>query len=176
MTINSAITKDLQYATLLRGALLALFGAILLIIPGITLAPNTLSTYGPFLFFLGFGLITLGLLPYRQLTQLQMQPYQLIPENTHFLFKMKGKPIFSIPYASIDHSSFVDNRWNYGIALWIKPNTTSPVIIHSPNIDINRLRNKNQKKYGCDLFLPFFTQRSFAEFKEIYAEPTESPD
>jgi hypothetical protein len=164
MTIRSAITKELQHGALMRGSFLAGVGAILLLYTGGFMEPRLLGNWGAISFLIGFGLITWGLLPYRQLMNLQMNPYEIIVEDNHFVFQRRGKPMFSVPYGAIERSGFIEDRWHYGIAIWIKSEVDSPVIIHSPNVDINRLRTQNQKKHGCDLFLPYFTKRAYEEF------------
>ncbi len=162
-TIRTTITPNLLHQTLLKGFGLALIGILGLLYGSIYADLLTLQMWGFTLFIVSLGLIAMGLLPYRRLSRLQMNPNKLcLAEPHHLEFYAKDRLLLVIPMESIARLEYVANPAPYGIAFWLKP-THSSVIVKGFPEDIRSLKEQGKKRAGADLFLPYFTQRSFEE-------------
>lgn len=122
---------------LFLGSILAILGAALLLYSGIALPVETLKKWGALLFLISLGLIAAGLIPYRRLQKLELNPDQLVILEKGLIYKRAGVQEWQLPFDSIQSIDYVDNPWRYGILLHIE----------------NR----------WDIFLPYFTKRSYEE-------------
>ncbi len=160
--LRSSINSSLKRYVLLRGTFLAFLGMALIAYCGAFLAPETLHIWGLPAFLIGLALITVGLLPYRRLTQLELKPHEIILDDTSSLkFFSKGRPLFSLPFADIAKMEYIDEKYRYGIGLWLKKPFPEKILIHDSHFDMKAFQTRSQKKAGCDIFLPYFTKRSF---------------
>ena len=161
LILQSSIKSSLMRFVLLRGTFLAAMGGLILVLSGIFFSGSTLSLWGFFIFFLAMSLITLGLLPYRRLRQLETNPYQLISQDQTWHFQAKGQLILSLPMQSIAHTIYVDNH-AYGIGIFLKHPLPQKIVIHQRHFNIENLR-----KGDCDLFFPYFSRRAYSQFLEL---------
>lgn len=160
--LRSSIKPSLMRKTLWQGTVLAALGAFIFLYAGVAIQRTTLQTWGIPILGVGLALITLGLLPYRRLTRLELNPYKIvIASETEFTF-FKGIPLFTIPFAAIDTISFYDGKKDYGICIKLKNTPTEKVIVHTSSTCL-----KVFQRNGCDLFFPYFTRRSFDELKSV---------
>lgn len=121
--------------TLWRGTLLAAAGALPILFSGVFLKQDALADWGWLIFLAGMALIALGLIPYRRLCKLEMNPNQLIIKDENFIdYYVKNKLVMSIPIDSIANIDYIEKNQLYGIDITLKSN----------------------KK----MFLPYFTQRT----------------
>lgn len=75
-----------------------------------------------------------------------MKPDQLEILHQGLIYKRAGEQEWQLPFSSIQSVDYVDNPWRYGIVLHVE----------------NR----------WDLFLPYFTKRSFEELKNsLFSNP-----
>lgn len=156
LKLRSSIKPALHRYVLFRGTSLAFIGAILLLYHGIFVRAEELGSYGFLVITLGIGLIALGLLPYRRLTKLEKEPHEIwIIEDSSVCFRSRGKNIVSIPLNMIKKVEHLDEGREYGIALSMQPSF----------LDGRELQQISKKSKGCDLFLPYFTKRSFDELQ-----------
>lgn len=122
---------------LFLGSILAILGALLLLYSGIALPVETLKKWGVLLFLISLGLIAAGLIPYRRLQRLELNPDQLVILEKGLIYKRAGVQEWQLPFDSIQSIDYVDNPWRYGI------------LLHVEN--------------SWDIFLPYFTRRSYEE-------------
>lgn len=172
-TLRTTLTPTFLHQTLLKGFGVALIGILGLLYGSIYADLSTLQTWGFTLFIVSLGLIATGLLPYRRLSRLQMNPNKLcLAEPHHLEFYAKGRLLLVIPMESIARLEYLSNPAPYGIALWLKP-THSSVVKGFPE-DVKNLKEQGKQRAGADLFFPYFNQRSFEELvnwqKEEYCE------
>ena len=161
--LRSSIKSSYKRYVLFRGTLIAVIGALLIVMSGIYLPVQEMRIWGLPALVVGVGLIALGLLPYRRLSRLEDKPNEIILLDKEFQFFTKGKKVFTIPYASIDKIDHMDNRCCYGIALWIKKSPEQKVIVHDKKASFS-------KKQNGDIFLPNFTERSYEILREHVME------
>lgn len=105
-------------------------------------------------------LITLGLRPYRQLSQLELRPHALIFDGKSYTFARKGKPLFSIPKENIARFGHFEKELLYGIAIDLCGQANLLQKFDMPAFVID-----SRCRANCDLFLPYFTQKSFELYK-----------
>lgn len=122
MRTRSIITSVLKRHTLFRGLALGILGLIPLFFGGIFLPVQELNRWGLPLFFLSFGLITWGLLPYRRLSRLETHPNELIispgPGGEEVLLYLnQGKVEWSIPLTSVKKVDFLQDGVEYGLCI-----------------------------------------------------------
>lgn len=129
---------------LIQGSLLAILGALMLVFSGIFLPVVILKKWGLLIFLFSLGLIAAGLIPYRRLQRLEIKPDQLILLEKGLIYKKAGDQEWQFSFDSIQSVDFVDNPWRYGILL----------------------RIENQ----WDVFLPYFTRRSYDELRNHLTE------
>lgn len=123
---------------------------------------SVLNIWGFPLFCLSGILIVIGLLPYRRLCRLERKPYEIVAVgDTHFQFFSDGILRFTVPRAAIESVSYYESGHEYGIKLW-------------GNFDIGRYQAHSRKRYGCDLFLPYFSRYAFqslVDFQDLKRNP-----
>lgn len=157
---RSSIHSPLLQKTLMRGSLLAGIGAFLLL-AGTFLSPASLKIWGPLIFFTGLGLIGWGLIPYRRLKRLETEPHEIHLSNNQLLFCWRKKPVFTIQLDGIEKAVFISSGDVYGIGLSLVNASLRYVQVYDGKFDIARFQQQSIKKYGCDLFLPYFSERTF---------------
>lgn len=161
-TIRSSISSSLMRKTLMRGTVLGGIGALTLLYAGIFLPLQQMKMWGPILFLFGLGMITWGLFPYKRLKRLEEKPNRLDIEGDDWLhFSAGEKSLFSIPMVAIDHLTYIEKSHSYGIGLFLKNPIPQKIIINDSNVDIEKFIQSSRKQYGCDLFLSYFSQRSY---------------
>src|SRR5205085_1151009 len=102
-----------------------------------------------------------------QFSRLQLNPNELVLTEKNLLsYYSKGKKILTLPLEAIAKTSYVSDHKNYGIAIWLKPNS-SPVIIHQLPKEVEKLRHKGWETGQADLFFPYFNQRAYEELMDI---------
>lgn len=95
----------------------------------------------------GLGLIALGLIPYRRLQRLEVRPNELVISEHGLIYYKGGDLQWKLPYSSIQRLSFQETAWRYGIALDVEGR--------------------------FDLFLPYFTKRSFQILDQAFKDHSE---
>ena len=163
LTLRSTIRPQLMRKTLFRGGILALIGIFILMYAGIFLSISTLRLWGFPIFLCSLTLITIGLLPYRELSKLEVQPFILKAYDLEYLeYIEKGKSILTIPFVSIEDIIYVDNSEDYGIGIRLKKPSPSKIKIHDPRFNVHDFQ-KNEHNLRIDLYFPYFSKRSFNE-------------
>ena len=164
LTLSTTITSKLLQHTLFRGFFIALLGILMLVIGGIYFSPAFLKIWGGILFLISMLFISIGLLPYRRLTQLQLNPNQLLlTDSLNLTFYAKKKKIFTLPFKCIQRLAYIEQGKNYGIAIWLSSFEDSSIKIHYSSRLIQELKKLGIKHGNADLFLPYFTKRSYQE-------------
>lgn len=139
-------------------------GAFLLVLGGTILPLELLSLWGIPFFLIGLFFIAIGWLPYRQLTRLQLKPHEIHYDGSTLLFLKQGKPLFKIASMSIDKISYVEREHLYGIGIWLKRPIEERVKVLQPHFNFAAFVSDSMHRFeGCDLFLPFFSERSYKE-------------
>ena len=158
----TSITPALLRNALLKGTVIAGIGIILLTLAGTYIPPYLLTYLGPFILFIGGGLITWGLLPYRRLYSIENSPNELIFINgKQVQFIAKGREVYTIPFEMIENLDYLKKDNIYGIAVYLKKETSKKIIVHNPRFNMAAFQKNSKKKYHCDLFIPYFSERSF---------------
>lgn len=160
LTVKSSVKNSIIRFALLRGTIFAGLG-VLLLIYGTFLSIETLQTWGFPLFCVAIGLIALGLLPYKKLRRLEVNPYTIETDDSHLHFLEKGVPLFSVPLDSISRFGYWESKNQYGIRIYLKETMKDKIIVHSSHFDMAKFMAKSRNGQYCDLFLPYFSQRAF---------------
>ena len=142
--IRSSITPDLLKRALFQGTSIATLGIVAMLLGAIFFPLNELKFWGLPLFIMGGGAITFGLLPYRKLCRLEMNPYEILVDDQHFKLVRRGKVQLCIPNEDIDNFKWNSSNTKYGITIVLK----------------------NKK----ELFLPYFTKRGTTALIAKYHE------
>lgn len=170
LTIRSSIKQELYSKILKRGTFLGAIGMLPILYGAIFMGPAKFSTWGFPLFILGMGLIAIGMIPIRRLTHLQQHANLLILTGTDFLeYHYSGKKTLTVPVGSIESITFLDDEIIYGIGIKLKKTLNEKVIINDPRFSYERYRKESLKRYECDLYFPYFTQRGFQKIKHLSA-------
>jgi hypothetical protein len=153
LTLRSSIRSELMRFTLWKGSCLAGIGALLLLFGGTFVPLQQLKVWGFPIFISACALITWGLLPYRRLRTLETSPYVLtLPEEKWLCLSAKGKIMFKLPLESISHFKYLEFSHFYGIGIYLKNRSNDQEIV--------------EKSKKWNLFLPYFSQRSYQTLKE----------
>jgi hypothetical protein len=137
----------------------------MLALSGSLIPAAKLWAWGLPIFLTSIALITLGMLPYRKLKLLEMNPYILKWDDEWLHFVTKGKTLFSIPLVSIAETKYVQKGKGYGIGLWLKKPLPQKMIVCDRHFDLDAYMKRSQSEHGCDLFFPYFTERSARALK-----------
>jgi hypothetical protein len=170
LKLRSSIHTPLMKSVLMKGSFLAAIGVSLLAYGGIFMPVQELNIWGFPLFMIGGGLITAGLLPYRRLRSLERKPDELILDNESLQFISKGVTCLTIPLKSIARTAYIEQKLNYGIGVWFKSPLPAQVIVHNNKFSLKKLHGTH-KTYDCNLFFPYFSERSYNQLREIYYSP-----
>lgn len=167
---RSSIHSALKRYSLLKGSLIAAIGIIPLILAGTLIPAAQLAPWGMILFLFGIGMVALGLIPYRKLCRLELCPDELIIDADNSLTYLKQRKLLvTIPSENIDKISYIDDPYHYGIALTFNSPTTKKIAIH----DVRMGRKHLRKGQNEDLFLPYFSKRTYKELKEYFRDQLE---
>jgi hypothetical protein len=167
LKLRSSIRSSLMRFVLFRGTLIAALGGTLLLYGAIALPENTLRLWGLPILLIAGGLMTIGMLPYRKLTQLEKNPYEIIaPDEKSIHFAKNGKALFIIPVESVERTAFLDRGDMYGIRIWLKRPIPQKMIVQDPKFNMEKFQKDSLKKFNCDLFLPYFSAHSYASLKD----------
>jgi hypothetical protein len=170
-SIKTTVSANLLKKSLLKGSLLGLAGVAGLLYGALFLHVNELNTWGLLLFLGSLAAITGGLLPYRQLTRLQLNPHRLIlSENETLDYYLKEKMVMSIPTQSIEKIAYLSNEGEYGIIFSLKKQPSPPVKVYAALKEVEQMRQDGEKLGKGDLFFRYFNERAFKELSKALAE------
>ncbi len=155
--LYSGVKSQLKKDILFRGSLLSILGIALWVITGAILPSPLLSTWGIPIFFVGGSLIALGLVPYKRLTSLETHPFHLsLHADGTIILSRKGKVRCTITVDMIERVSFHEAPGVVGILVWFKAGVQG---------------QPSWKRYGADLFLPYFGKHAYNTFVDIVKTP-----
>ncbi len=157
LVIKTHLKPAIKRTALVRGTLLGGLGAVIMVLGGIYIPLNSLAVWGLPLFLAGFGLITLGLLPYRKLLRQEQQPCELHLYEARLLFIHK-RILLTLPLASIEKMEFQTLRNMEGITVYLKNPVPEKIVLHR-----QRLSAKQLYYFKNALFFPNFSHRSYEE-------------
>lgn len=161
MIVKSAVSTRVKKDALFKGTLLAGIGMMILIGGSVFLTREHLSVYGFLIFGLGIGLVTWGMIPYRRLVRLENSPDEIhVNEDHTWIYYIKGKKTLEIPEETIESVNYLSKNSEYGLCLKLRKEPTKKVKVHSP-----LWQSSHSGKFGCDIFLPYFTERSCTMLK-----------
>lgn len=147
-----------------------------LVAAGSLMPVSELNIWGLPLFLAAGALIAWSMQPYRQLCLLENQPDELwLDEKKALVYAKKSIPILSIPLPSIEKFFFLQKPHIYGICISTYAHPPEKIRIHLHSVDFARMRQSALRNYGCDIFLPFFSQRTFQELQDACEELATSP-
>jgi hypothetical protein len=160
ITIRTSIHPPVIRFLLMRGSILGLLGAIILLLGGSLLPAENLQHWGWFILLVGVGLITMGLLPYRKIKRVESKPNKLIMDTESLHYVVRDKTVCTIPLASIAEMQYRPSRHHYGIKILLKKPLPSRVRFYNSHFNVRGWRNRSLRRYGCDLFLPYFSKEA----------------
>ena len=162
--IYNSINPGLKRQSLLQGTVCALFGVGFLFFGGIFLPEPVLSDWGLAIWGASILLITLGLIPYKTLKQLEERPDSLkVTSEGNLKFYKRGNLEFSIPLDNIHEMKYFEKKFLYGIGISLKEKQAMPEIrsLRLPIFSRPRIHYK-----GFDLFFLYFSERGFKSLIE----------
>lgn len=167
MKIQSTIDATTLKKSLFQGTSISALGALLFIVPTLFLSIPYLSRWGLYLFTISFFLIAIGMLPYKRLLKLQITPHviEFLPEGIALWWKQKK--ICFISFSHLASIVYQADKKIPGIQLHITG--IDHYYCHKKIVD--RWQQKMQKKYRCDFFIPYISQKSYfkaQKFLEAY--------
>lgn len=168
MTITTTVSSKVLKDALFKGSALAILGILTLTAAAIFLPAARLQESGSLIFFISILLIAVGLIPYRQLSRLQLNPSRLSFDSEEIHYFQRGKKILTIPLASLSNWNFIDDPFHYGMTATIQKPPYPLLTIYYPR-EVKKLRKKGAQ-LGADLFFPFFNRRSYEEWMREYRE------
>lgn len=160
-TVDTTVSSHVLKHFLVKGFAIAFLGALGLLYSGIFLSLSELQRWGFLIFLLSIGLVTYGLLPYRSLCRLQINPAQFVINAESLAFYSKRKKLLTLPLRSVAEIRYISDSMNYGIAVYFKPRS-SPIVIHENLKEVQKLRQKGVK-VGASLFFPYFNRHAYNE-------------
>lgn len=160
-TFYTSVKPELKKAYLYGGTFCAICATLMLVAGGVFLKSQLLTIWGMPLFFIWILFVSLGMIPYRKLANLEDHPDKILIEVGNLVFFSKGEAYLTIPLDNISQIDFMERRGAYGLGLLLKYPAPNPVIVHVPARKIS----KYQLRYGYDLFFPFFSQQTANELK-----------
>lgn len=160
--IHTTISSKVIQHYLWKGSFFAILGTSALLIGGIFFSTHILQVWGLFIFVIAISLITYGLLPYRRLCRLQLQPYELKANGREVTYSSKNKKILTLPLDSVSEFRYIQDPIHYGIAVFLQSKPKSTIVVHQHSNEVEHLR-KDGLPFGAALFFPFFNRRAYDE-------------
>ena len=167
--IHSSVTTNVLRRALFRGVALAGLGIALIFYAGIFIPPEQLRYWGPILVCIAIALVAWGLIPHRQLTRLQLHPYEIGIDDKSLSFSSQGKKQFTVERQSVDKMEFRPDDYEYGIALWLKDPLPEMICVHNHSFKMESFQNRSKSRHFCDLFFPYFSHKDMTEIQEVWA-------
>ncbi len=166
LTLHSMVKPELKKSLLLRGSVLAAMGGALLLFSGAMIPPAGLEVWGWPIVILSFGLIAVGLMPYRRLCRLESRPSKLLlTDDNEIIYLFNDRKRVTIPYEAVKKMEYLQNDGLYGVGIWIDLSASKKVVVHDPTFNYQSHQRVAKRRFGCDLFLPFFSERAFNQLK-----------
>jgi hypothetical protein len=163
--VQSQVDPALVTRTLARGSVAAGLGIVIILIAGMELPASQLAIWGIPILLLGLALIALGLIPYRIIARRRDNPDILTVTDEGVHYTQMGKPTLTIPFDALARVSYLSNPPAYGVLVKLKEHPTEKVHVHTRDYDVLRVRHKTRRRFGADLFFPFFQQTEFDELR-----------
>jgi len=148
----------------------ASLGAAILFWAGTQWDTAQLVDWGWLALLLSLVLIMLGLYPYRKLTQLELNPNQLIITPDTVTFLSAGKAFFALPHVAVASLSYHQDDSLYGIKVCLREGPETKIRLLTEHFDAESYVQRNRKRLNCDLFFPFFSERSLRELQDAMSE------
>lgn len=123
-THYSVVSDSLKKRKLFHGIMIALPGLMLLLFMGTFANAELLKKWGAFSFTIGIFLIASGLLPYKRLMRLEMNPHQLICKEDRLELYMRGRLCRTVARDQIVKLEYLDKPSFYGVKLTLKKGIT----------------------------------------------------
>lgn len=165
--LRSSIKPSLKRIAVIRGTLLAAIGMGILLYGTLFMSVTDLTQWGWLMFLVAGVLTAAGLIPYRKLTKLEREPYEIaVIQDLSLTFSSNQHQLFTIPITAIQRFDHQDKDELYGIRIWLQHPPKEKVIIQDPYFDIKAFENRSRKLWECDLFLPYFTERSYKSLQD----------
>lgn len=166
LTLHSSIKPDLKRKMLFRGSAIAAVGGLIILIAGALTPPKDLEIWGWPIVILSFGLIALGMIPYRRLCRLEDNPNKLLlTDKNEIIYIHSGRKRVTIPYSAIEKMEYLQDGALYGIGIWLKKSPPIKMTVHDILFNYHTHQKRAKNRFGCDLFLPFFSERAFSQLK-----------
>lgn len=163
MKVYSTIKTDIKKAALIKGSSIAGVGILSWVLGAVFMDRQQLQDYGWLVFLFGLVLLAVGMIPYKRLTRLENSPNEIVFDGEIFSYYRRGLPAFTIPAESIKETIYLEKTEPYGIGIQLKTPLPKPVTVQDPHLDMVDFQKKSQRGYGCDLFLPYFSRRTYQE-------------
>lgn len=162
--LRSCITTELKKQTLKKGASFTLSGGGLLL--AIAFLPfSMLKSLGVIAFFFACFLIALGLVPYRRLLLLELNPFELSIQSNRIVFYQKNRPLFALEREHIINLDYQEMPL-YGIIAKLDKPLKGKIKVLTKKTKFFAHLGRWQKNYPEGiLFFPYFTKHSFDELK-----------
>jgi hypothetical protein len=168
--IHTAIDPKLLTRTLARGCVVGGLGIAMILAAAVELDVSQMPTWGVAALIIGIVLVALGWLPYKSLSKRRARPDELMPTEEALIYSQEGTLTLTIPLDSISRVSHIDQPPLYGVALELKEHPEERVRVHTRDYDVHRIRHHAKRKFGVDLYFPYFTHAAFQELRRALAE------
>lgn len=170
LKLYSMVKGPLLRKKLLRGTLYAVLGISLLIFAGLFIRVELMNKWGWLIFVSGLAFVAGGLMPYRRLSKMQDSPHELIIDAISISLQEGGKLRYTIPIACLERWGHLDGQSEYGVCLWFKKPLPERVRIFDRRLRFHRMTKRSCRRQGCDLFIPYFSRRSYSQLADILEE------
>ena len=170
---RTSITSAYKRRCVLRASFVGGFGVACLVAGGSFMPLEWLSIWGLPLLVGAGGLITWSMLPYRRTTRLENKPDELwLNASGSLTYAKGGSPTLTVPEIAVEKMFYIAKPNIYGICIAIKPHPPEKVRVHDVDFNYSQFQQDNIRKYGCEIFLSFFSERTFNDISTP-AEPQE---
>jgi hypothetical protein len=161
LTFYTSVKPDLKWSSLMRGSFVAGTVTLALLLSAVYFSQTFLTVWGLPIMMVWIACLCWGMIPYRELVQLENAPNKLTLTSESLIFSLKGKDLLSIPLASVASLEHIDFPSTYGIGIRLLQPAPKPVVVHGTP----KMMKAYYGKYRFDIFLPYFTKRAYGEIE-----------
>ncbi len=90
----------------------------------------------------------------------------IVIQGKTFTYKSGAISVFSIPVETIRSISYQEKGLKYGLAIDLMASLSEGLLLHHPTFSVKKMQKKG-KKWGCDIFLPYFCEHTFQKIAQV---------
>ncbi len=167
LILRSVIRSSILEQHLLQGSCIAFVGVAVLFFTYYDLLP-IIDGWASIFMWIGFGLIAIGLIPYKKLTRLEVNPYLVYVDSQELSLIFRQKCLMKLPLHLIRDVSHFETNKLFGMAISFENkdiySVPVPRVIEKATKKAMALQSQPSCPNHKTIVIPYLTETSTREF------------